>query len=113
MPMKCLIHVIAFQLLYLLIHFRLSQDKTKHLHIFKPYTKAESRKLIKFKHHVEKNSNAILLHTETNIWLYDNVRNSVTKLTAKANLKHFSDKMVQANSRPKLIWKFLMMHWAV
>ena len=38
---------------------------------------------------------------------YRTLRKRVANLTAKAKKKCFSDKIFQANSRPKLIWKVL------
>ena len=78
--------------------------KTKPLDILKPYINADLRELIKEKHRLEKKFKR---HPITYGDQYRTLRNRVAKLTAKAKRKYFSDKMLQANSRPKLIWKVL------
>ena len=74
--------------------------KTKPLDTLKHYINAGVRELIKEKHRLEKKFKR---HPITYGDQYRILRNRVATLTAKALRKYFSDKMVQANSRPKLI----------
>ena len=78
--------------------------KTKPLDILKPYIIADLRESIKVKHRLGKKFKRQPITYGDQ---YRTLRNRVAKLTGKAKMKYFSDKMFQANSRPKLIWNVL------
>ena len=73
--------------------------KIKTLDILKPYMNAELREQPKEEERLEKKFKR---HPITHRYQYRNIRTRVAKLTSRAKIKYFSDKIFEMNSRAKI-----------